>query len=460
MKKFFKGAVACGLACMACLSMTACGDDKNKISNEDAFGTVYAAATTYGNNIKMIQEGSEDETQFEFKLGLSVDIQGFESEEATQISQLMKLDLQAVLGAKIADEKQVYAYLSTKGFDNQMKQWMHAYLCTKADDDTYISAGLERKPDDWDTSYGDYYIAEPNYVLNTSAEYDDDNYYYVKVEIDNSVSYNLVAGKPEDWDTAYGNYYIYAPNYVLNTDPVFDESKIYYTATDLLYAYTSIDSNQFMRYTELTGKPADWDTKWSTYYVVETDQYTLNVSSVYDENVKYYKRETSISGEILDIVSANLDDGKIKYELPIAKLSEILQRDEDDESNLPVDVDYNELLETLESIQSYDDFKALVETSGATISASKDDKGVKLIVSSSTTVGYASTSTSLEIIALNDGSMKLVYTTQSSAMGVVVSKIEVALTLSMTETFDQTQVPTDLDSYIDFIPTIDSEIDY
>lgn len=445
MKKFFKGAVACGLACMACLSMTACGDDKNKISNEDAFGTVYAAATTYGNNIKLLQDGSEEEKQFELKVGLSVDMQGFASADATQMSQLMKLDLQAVLGAKIGDEKQVYAYLSTKGFDNQMKQWMHAYLCTKADDDTYTYAGLETEPADWATTYGNYYIAEYNYTLNTNPEYDETKEYFKKVDTDGSFFYYIVDEKPSDWDTSYGDYYTCTTEYNLNTDSVFNAENIYYVPTDLLYAYTSINSNQFMRFTEVSGKPADWDTNYYNYYTLETDEYTKNLSANYDENVTYYTRETSISGDILDIVSANLSDGKIKYELPIAKLGDLAQGDED--SNLPIDVDYNELLETFESIQSYDDFKALVETSGATISASKDDNGVKLIVSSNETTGLATTSTSLEIVALNDGSMKLVYSSQTSAMGVVMSKTAVTLTLSMTNTFDQTKVPTDLDSY-------------
>lgn len=456
MKKFFKGAVACGLACMACLSMTACGDDKNKISNEDAFGTVYAAATTYGNNIKLLQDGSEEEKQFELKVGLSVDMQGFASEDATQMSQLMKLDLQAVLGAKIGDEKQVYAYLSTKGFDNQMKQWMHAYLCTKADDNTYTYAGLETEPADWATTYGNYYIAEYNYTLNTNPEYDETKEYFKKVDTDGSPFYYIVDEKPSDWDTSYGDYYTCTTEYNLNTDSVFNAENIYYVPTDLLYAYTSINSNQFMRFTEVSGKPADWDTNYYNYYTLETDEYTKNLSANYDENVTYYTRETSISGDILDIVSANLDDGKIKYELPIAKLGDLVkggESDESDGSNLPVDVDYNELLETFKNIQSYDDFKALVETSGATISASKDDNGVKLIVSSNTTIGLATTSTSLEIVALNDGSMKLVvYSSQTSAMGVVMSKTAVTLTLSMANTFDQTKVPTDLDSYSE--PTI------
>ena len=447
MKRFFKGAVACGLACMACLSMTACGEDKNKISNEDAFGKVYAVATTYGNNIKLLQEDTEEEKQFELKIGLSVDMQSIdiESAEATQMSQQLKLDLQAVLGAKIADERQVYAYLATKGFDNQMKQWMHMYLCTKADDDTYISAGFDSEPVNWATSYGDYYVAEPNYVLNTSAEYDENNIYYTKVESDGSVLYNIVAGKPEDWDTAYGSYYIYAPNYVLNTDSVFDETKIYYTATDLLYAYASIDSNQFMRYTEVTGKPANWDTEYYNYYCKVEDEYFPNDSVEYDSSVTYYTRETSIQGEILDLVSNYLKDGKTKYELPVALLAKMIQGEAG--TDLPVDVDINEITSTLENVKDYNDFKALVETSGATISASKDEKGVKLIVSSSETMEGATASNSLEIVALNDGSMKLVYAYNVSAMGVVMAKTEITLTLSMSNTFDQTKVPTDLDSY-------------
>lgn len=447
MKRFFKGAVACGLACMACLSMTACGEDKNKISNEDAFGKVYAVATTYGNNIKLLQEDTEEEKQFELKIGLSVDMQSIdiESAEATQMSQQLKLDLQAVLGAKIADERQVYAYLATKGFDNQMKQWMHMYLCTKADDDTYISAGFDSEPVNWATSYGDYYVAEPNYVLNTSAEYDENNIYYTKVELDGSVLYNIVANKPEDWDTAYGSYYIYAPNYVLNTDPVFDETKIYYTATDLLYAYASIDSNQFMRYTAVTGKPANWDTEYYNYYCKVEDEYFPNDSVEYDSSVTYYTRETSIQGEILDLVSNYLKDGKTKYELPVALLAKMIQGEAG--TDLPVDVDINEITSTLENVKNYNDFKALVETSGATISASKDEKGVKLIVSSSETMEGATASNSLEIVALNDGSMKLVYAYNVSAMGVVMAKTEITLTLSMSNTFDQTKVPTDLDSY-------------
>lgn len=447
MKRFFKGAVACGLACMACLSMTACGEDKNKISNEDAFGKVYAVATTYGDNIKLLQEDTEEEKQFELKIGLSVDMQSvdIESEEATQMSQQLKLDLQAVLGAKIADERQVYAYLATKGFDNQMKQWMHMYLCTKADDDTYIGAGFDSEPANWATSYGDYYVAEPNYVLNTSAEYDENNIYYTKVESDGSVSYNIVASKPANWDTAYGSYYIYAPNYVLNTDPVFDETKIYYTATDLLYAYASIDSNQFMRYTAVTGKPANWDTEYYNYYCKVEDEYLPNDSAEYDSSVTYYTRETSIQGEILDVVSNYLKDGKTKYELPVALLAKMIQGEAD--TDLPIDVDINEITSTLENVKNYNDFKALVEASNATISASKDEKGVKLIVSSSETMEGATASNSLEIVALNDGSMKLVYAYNVSAKGVVMAKTEITLTLSMSNTFDQTKVPTDFDSY-------------
>ena len=59
----------------------------------------------------------------------------------------------------------------------------------------------------------------------------------------------------------------------------------------------------------------------------------------------------------------------------------------------------------------------------------------------------ATASNSLEIVALNDGSMKLVYAYNVSAKGVVMAKTEITLTLSMSNTFDQTKVPTDFDSY-------------
>lgn len=119
------------------------------------------------------------------------------------------------------------------------------------------------RPDDWSTAYASYYVIEGGkYVLNLSAEWDDEK------------SYGKVVGYQSALDSAdktteadrYGLYIR-----VKNVDPVWNDNTIYVKPS----------------YIALTGCPDDWDTAYISYFVKEGNSYTLNASATWDDSKEY-----------------------------------------------------------------------------------------------------------------------------------------------------------------------------
>lgn len=129
---------------------------------------------------------------------------------------------------------------------------------------------LTEKPADWESNYRSYYVHDgSDYVLQTSAEWNEDVVYYKWISATKRyyrAEYVLLEEEPEDWNGAFGRYYVRSGSeYELNNDPSWAENTYYR-----------------LEYVALKEEPADWATSYGSYYTTAgsyfsaTDEFRLD----------------------------------------------------------------------------------------------------------------------------------------------------------------------------------------
>ena len=451
MKKFLKNALAFGLAGVACLSLTACGNDdaaKIEAQNKETFNSFYTTAATYGDNLQALTKNdATNQKQFEFKVKFGANMQARSNATDTQLGNMetmFDLNFEAGLGARTGAENDIYAYINTKNFDGEMTQWVRAYLKTQANDDMYVAYYGDGAPADWAINYGDYYLVDTEnsqYVKNTAARY---NYYKLYYTYDASTeTYTQIFGIPEDWDTNYANYYVMDFAYVANTNPVYDEKETYYQLSDVVYTYFDADTNQYIKFELLTTEPADWATKYNNYYTFDGEVYLSNSQPTFEAG-KFYKMVSTLPEFIAQDIYGDDINGKYTLDIPTQIIANTFANMSGSSSNPGVDMgQIQDVIDGIQSIKDYDSFKAQIQQAGATISSTKDSNGATLTISQVSSNMSVMSVNELKLVVSNDGTIKVVLTAKQSVAGVEIMNVNINLEVSMTETFDETKIPTD-----------------
>lgn len=452
MKKFFRNALAFGLAGVACLSLTACGgDDAAKIEaqNREAFNTFYTTVSNYGNNLQALTSNdATNQKQFEFKVKFGANAQYAIVDDMgayAGLETMLDMNYELGLGAKTGAESDIYAYIKTKNLDGEMTQWMRAYLQTKANDDIYVPYYGEGAPKDWTTNYSNYYLLDvenSHYVKNTSSKY---SYYKTYYTYDPSTEiYDLVSGEPADWATNYANYYVMDFAYIANTNPVYDAETTYYQLSDMVYSYVDADTDQYFKFELLTAQPADWATSYYNYYVLDGDDYLCNTEPTF-ETGKFYKMTSSLPEMIAADIYTDDINGKLTFDIPTQIIANAFASLGGDDST-GADVDMGQIQEAINSIKSikdYDGFKAQIGELGATISSTKDGNGSTLIINQTTSYEGMMSVVELKLAVSNDGTIKVLLTAKQTSMGMTILSASVNLEVSMTNVFDETKIPSE-----------------
>lgn len=455
MKKFFRNALAFGLAGVACLSLTACGkDDAAKIEaqNKEAFNSFYTTAASYSENLQALTKNdATNQKQFEFKVkfGANAKTRQLTTDgNLGKLETLLDLNFEAGLGARTGAENDIYAYLKTKNFDGKMTEWLNAYLKTQANDDIYVAYYNENNdaPADWTTNYGNYYFVDTEnskYVKNTVARY---NYYKLYYTYDASTeTYTQIFGIPEDWDTNYANYYVMDFAYVANTNPVYDEKETYYQLSDVVYTYVDADTDQYIKFELLTTEPADWATKYYNYYTFDGEVYLSNSQPIFEAG-KFYKMVSTLPEVIAQDIYGDDINGKYTLDIPTQIIANTFANMSGGSSNPSVDMgQIQDVIDGIQSIKDYDSFKAQIQEAGATISSTKDGNGTTLVINQTLSEEGVMMINELKLAVSNDGSIKVVLTVKQSAAGIQLMDVNISLELSMTQTFDETKIPTDVE---------------
>ena len=231
--------------------------------------------------------------------------------------------------------------------------------------------------------------------------------------------------------------------YVANTNPVYDEKETYYQLSDVVYTYFDADTNQYIKFELLTTEPADWSTKYYNYYTFDGEVYLSNSQPTFEAG-KFYKMVSTLPEMIAQDIYGDDINGKYTLDIPTQIIANTFANMSGGSSNPGVDMgQIQDVIDGIQSIKDYDSFKAQIQQAGATISSTKDSNGATLTISQVSSNMSVMSVNELKLVVSNDGTIKVVLTAKQSVAGVEIMNVNINLEVSMTETFDETKIPTD-----------------